>query len=413
MFRGSLVKILLLTQFYHPEPELRNHQLARGLLERGHEVEVVTAYPNYPSGHIYPGYKMRAWSRDRDQGVPVLRLPIYANHSPSGVLRGLSYLSFFTSATLLGTVLSKRPDLVFVYHPPLSTGLAGLFYRWLKRVPFVLDIQDMWPESLSATGVVNNGAILKGVEAMAGFLYKRAAAVTVISPGFKRLLVGKGVPEEKVRVIHNWVDDALFRPVEPDLALASETGMAGRFNVLYAGNMGPAQDLGNVLGAAALLQDLPELQFVFVGDGVDRDGLVRRAKELSLKNVRFLPRVPVEQIQGLNALAGAVLVHLADRPLFDVTIPGKTQSSLASGRPIVASVVGDAAGLVRRAGAGLVAKPGDPDNLAARVRELYVMKPEQREAMGAAGREFFLKNLSRDVLLDRFEALFDAIVHNN
>ncbi len=317
------------------------------------------------------------------------------------------------SASVLGTVLSKRPDLVFVYHPPLSTGLAGLCHRWVKRVPFVLDIQDMWPESLSATGVVRNGAVLSGIEAVAGFLYKRAAAVTVISPGFKRLLVGKGVPEDKVSVIHNWVDDALFRPVEPDPALASEIGMAGRFNVLYAGNMGPAQDLANVLDAAALLRDLPELQFVFVGDGVERDGLVSKAKELSLENVRFLPRVPVERIQGLSALAGAVLVHLADRPLFDVTIPGKTQTSLASGRPIVAAVAGDAAGLVRQAGAGLIAKPGDPNDLAARIRELYVMQPEQREAMGAAGREFFLKNLSRDVLLDRFEALFDEVVHKN
>jgi glycosyltransferase involved in cell wall biosynthesis len=405
------VKILLLTQLYHPEPELRNHQLARGLLDRGHEVEVVTAYPNYPQGHIYPGYRMRGWTRERDHGVPVLRLPIYPSHSSSGLLRGLSYLSFFMSAVLLGTALSRRPDVVFAYHPPLSTGLAGLFYRWAKRVPFVLDIQDMWPESLSATGVVRNGAVLSGIEAMASFLYKRARAVTVISPGFKRLLVEKGVPEEKVHVIHNWVDDALFQPVTPEPALAAETGMAGQFNVLYAGNMGPAQDLGNVLEAAALLRDLPELQFVFVGDGVERDGLVGKAKELSLENVRFLPRVPVEGMQGMHALAGAVLVHLADRPLFDITIPGKTQTSLASGRPIVAAVAGDAADLVRQAGAGVVARPGDPGDLAAQIRELYVMESEQRAAMGAAGREFFLKNLSRDILLDRFEVLFDEIIH--
>ncbi|MEW5985868.1 MAG: glycosyltransferase family 4 protein [Chloroflexota bacterium] len=399
------MRILLLSQWYAPEPETRIHSLARGLLAKGHQVTSITGLPNYPHGRLYPGYQQRWWQWEEREGVRVLRLPLYPDHSQRVVKRSLNYLSFAASASLLGPALGGRADVLWVYHPPLTVGWPAWWMSRLRRVPFVYEIQDMWPETLLATGMVADGRARRLLDGLARFVYRQAAAITVISPGFKRNLVGKGVPADKIHVLPNWADEETYRPLPPDPRLAEEYGLAGRFNVIYGGNLGAAQALTNVLEAAVRLGDLPHVQFVLIGDGVEEARLQEQAAAMGLDNVRFVGRQPGERMPHFFALADALLIHLRRDPLFEITIPSKTVAYLACGRPMVAAVAGDAAEVVQQAGAGVICPPENPEALAAAVRQLATMPVETREAMGRDGRCFFLAHFTRQVLLERYEQL--------
>jgi len=403
------VRILLLSQWYDPEPGAKIHPLARGLVARGHQATSITGFPNYPQGRIYPGYRQRLWRREQIDGVQVLRVPLYPDHSRSTVRRSLNYLSFATSASLLGPALSGPADVMWVYHPPLTVGIPAWWIGLLRRVPFVYEVQDMWPETLAATGMMPSQRVAGWVSRLARFVYRQAAAITVISPGFKRNLVEKGVPPDKIHVIPNWADEDVYRPVPRDEALAVRHGLAGRFNIVFGGNMGAAQGLHNVVEAATLLRDTPAVQFVFIGDGVDKDALSQMASERELDNVHFVGRQPATEMPRLFALADVLLVHLKRDPLFEITIPSKTPAYLACGRPILGVVSGDPADVIREAGAGIICPQEDPAALAQEVRSLYTMPQVRRETMGQAGRTGFLANYTRQVLLDRYEALFSEL----
>ena len=406
------LRVLILSQWYAPEPDIKIHLLAKDLVSRGHRVISITGLPNYPQGRIYPGYHQRPWQWEEVDGVRVLRLPLYPDHSRSVERRSLNYLTFAASASLLGPLLCGPADVMWVYHPPLTVGIPAWWIGLLRRVPFVYEIQDMWPETLAATGMMPSQKVARWVSRLARFVYRRAAAITVISPGFKRNLVDKGVPPEKIHVIPNWADEDIYHPVLRDEALAAEHGLAGRFNVVYGGNMGAAQELQNVIEAATLLRDLPEVQFVFIGDGVDRDTLYQMVRERKLENVRFLGRQPAPEMPRFYALADVLLVHLKRDPLFEITIPSKTLVYLACGRPILGVVSGDPADVIREAGAGVICPQEDPAALARTVRELYAMPAEQREAMGRSGWQAFLANYTRRVLVERYEALLRQVVED-
>ena len=380
-------------------------ELAQSLQARGHEVAVLTGFPNYPSGAIYPGYALRFRQRETLAGVPVVRVPLYPEHSRSGVHRALNYISFALSATVLGPWLAPRPDVIFVYHPPLTIGIPAYVLSRLWRVPFVYQIQDMWPETLNATGMFNNKRLLGWICRVAKWVYAKAQAILVISPGFFRNLVDKGVPPEKIRVISNWVDPQTYYRAAPEPQLAQELDLAGRFNVMFAGNMGEAQGLETVIEAAKLLKDDPQVQFVMVGDGIALPGLQQLAQDQHPANVRFLGRYPAQEMPRLYALADVLLVHLRDNPLFRITIPHKTLAYLGSGKPILAAVAGDVADLVVSIGAGIACAPENPSALAAGVRFLQSLPESDRQAMGERGVLAARTRYSRDVLVDEIEAV--------
>jgi len=234
-------------------------------------------------------------------------------------------------------------------------------------------------------------------------VYRRADWLTVLSPGFKEALVGRGVPTERIEVIYNWCNEAAQRALPQDEALAEALGFNGRFNILFAGTMGVMQGLDTVLAAAQLCQQtIPQAQFVFVGGGVDRPRLEAEAARLGLTNVRFLSRQEPEAMGPLYALADALLVHLKDGPLFRITIPSKTQAYLYMGRPIIMAMHGDAADLVRQAEAGLLCSPEDPEALATAVAQLVSMSPEAREQMGRNGAAFYAEKLALEIGAARF-----------
>ncbi len=403
------MRVAILTQYYPPEPIPKPHELARGLTDRGHKVTVVTGFPNYPAGKLYPNTHLRLWKWESVDGIRVLRLPLYSDHSRFAVRRVLNYGSFAVSAVLLGSLLSGPVDAIFAEHPPVTTGLAAWILGRVRRARFLFAVNDLWPESVEATGMVRNQGFLRFIGRLERFVYKRAAAIAVISNGIKQNLIGKGVPPEKVHVIPHWADESLYRPVPPDPELARNLGMAGRFNVVFAGQLGLAQGLDVVLNAADELADIPDIQFIMVGDGTDAERLRRVAGERGLNNVRFLGHQPAVQMPHIFAISDVLLVHLRDEPLFRITIPSKTIAYMACGRPVLMAVEGDAADLIRTAGAGVTCRAGDAKDLAETVRRLSTMSRAALENMGRAGREAFVKSYSRGVLLDRYEVILSRI----
>jgi lipopolysaccharide/colanic/teichoic acid biosynthesis glycosyltransferase len=404
------MRILVLTQWYPPEPALLMQELAQTLQALGHDVTVLTGFPNYPSGTLYAGYRVRFFQREQLAGVPVVRVPLYPEHSRSGVRRALNYISFALSCALLAPWLLSRPDVIYVYHPPLTVGLPAVVLSRLWRVPFVYQVQDMWPETLAATGMLNTSRILGWIARFARWVYRRAAAICVPSPGFRRNLASKGVPESKVHEISNWIDPMTYHVADPDPDLAREIGLAARFNIMFAGNIGEAQGLETALAAAELLRQAKCVQFVLVGDGVALASLQEQARERGLANVRFLGRYPVDQMPRLYALADVLLIHLKDDPLFRITIPHKTFAYMASGKPILAAVAGDTAEIVDRAGAGLVCSPGDPRALAEAVRRFYEMPEVERQEMGHRGTAAARQEYSREALVGKIEQVLQGVV---
>ncbi len=407
------MQILILSQWFQPEPFYKGVSFATELVKMGHEVEVLTGFPNYPEGKLYDGYKIKFFQREMIGGIPVIHVPLYPSHDSNSIKRILNYTSFALSASLPGFFLVKRPDVIYVYHPPATIGLPALFLHLLHRVPFVYDIQDLWPDTLAASGMLDNSAALWMVEKWCGLIYSQAAKIVVLSPGFREMLIRRGVPEYKIEVIYNWCEDNKIQATVRNEDLARELGMAGRFNVVFAGTMGKAQALDAVLEAALLLRNwLPKIQFVFVGGGID----VGRLKEKTIKqgstNVRFLSRRPSSEIGDILNLADVLLVHLKDDPLFRITIPSKAQAYMAAGRPILMGVKGDAAALVEKAGAGMTCTPEDPQDIADVVEKFYNMTREKLDLMGHNGKMFYEQELSLRIGARRFEEIFRSVVVN-
>jgi glycosyltransferase involved in cell wall biosynthesis len=334
-------------------------------------------------------------------GVPVLRVPLYPSHDASAVRRVANYATFALSAATLGAALVGGGDVAYVYHPPATVGLPAMVLKALRQLRFVYHIADMWPESVVESAMLGDGALRAVAERVLGVwcrtIYRQAAAITVLSPGFKQLLVERGVSPEKVHVIYNWTDEAVFRPVARDEALARELGLAGRFNVVYAGNLGAFQGLETVIRAAARIAHEPTIQVVIVGTGQREAALKALARELGVGNVRFLGRREYWDMPKFYALADVLLVHLRDLPFFAATIPSKTQVSLACGRPILMAVRGDAADVIRRAGAGVTCLPEDDAEMADAIVKLAHTHPEELEAMGARGRAAYMEMMSLEV----------------
>ncbi len=402
------VRVLLLTQWFDPEPTFKGLVFAKELVRQGFEVEVVTGFPNYPGGKVYPGYRIKTLQRELIDGVHVTRVPLYPNHDQSAIKRVLNYASFAASALVYGLFVAKRADVIYAYHPPLTVGITASLIRLLRRIPVVYDIQDMWPDTLRATGMLNNPRALGVVAAVCRWVYRRVDHIAVLSPGFKRLLVQRGVPEAKVDVIYNWADEA---------ALAAPTGQLpaafpgpDRFRIVFAGNMGKAQALGAVLDAAAVLQARgSRVSFVMLGGGVEVGPLKAQAAQRQLGNVIFLPAVPMAEVGAYLNAAEALLVHLRKDPLFEITIPSKTQAYMAVGKPLLMAVNGDAADLVRQSGGGVVAESENAEALAASAQALADLAPAELHAMGQKAQHYYREHLALQVGVARFGVIFNRV----
>lgn len=401
------MRVLILTQWFQPEPTFKGLAFAKALQARGHEVEVLTGFPNYPGGKLYSGYRIRPVRRELMEGISVTRGALYPSHDRSALRRVLNYASFAISTTLLAPTM-KRPDVVYVYCPPMTAAAGAVALRFLRNVPFVIDVQDLWPDTLASTGMVASPALIRAVGAWTQFALRRAAHVVVLSPGFKRRLEQRKIGRP-ITVIPNWAPPEIVEQVAAPPSSSPSSRAEPLFDVLFAGNMGHAQALDVVVEAAKRLKSVaPDVRFTLIGGGVDVERLRAASEAAGTDNVVFLPGRHPNDMGPVFADADALLVHLRDDPLFAITIPSKTQAYLAVGKPILMGVRGDAAALVEAAGAGVAFEPEKADALVAAVLRLRDATPAERAAMGDAGRAYYAEHLSFDRGVDAMERVLAA-----
>jgi colanic acid biosynthesis glycosyl transferase WcaI len=398
------MRILTVSQYFWPE-NFPINDLAKGLQQKGHDITVLTGMPNYPEGRFFPGYKAFPIRRDHYEGVRIIRVPMVPKGNGNPLRMVLYYWSLAMSACFLVPVFfRKRVDLVFVYQPsPITVGLPALVLKAIEQIPVWIWVQDLWPETLVGTGMVRSGTLLKITDHLVRFIYSRCDRVLVQSQAFVPRMLEKGVPRERIRFFPNTAQElykqAVVKPDAPEQNLMPEG-----FRVVFAGNIGRAQDIPTILAAAEKLKQQTDIQWVILGDGPMRSWAEERinARELD-KSVHLLGRYPAEAMPGFFALADVLLVTLKKDPVFAVTIPSKIQSYLACGRPIVAAVDGEGARVIAESGGGLTVPAGDAEALAGVVLKMYAMPKPDLQKMGQLSRKYFERHFERSNLLDKLD----------
>jgi glycosyltransferase involved in cell wall biosynthesis len=400
------MRILVFSQHFWPE-SFRINEVAHALRAAGHEVLVLTGQPNYPGGQVLPGYSAASTGVEDYGGIAVHRVPLWPRGRGGAWRLAGNYLSFIASAVLFGAwrLRRQRVDVVLVYATsPLLQAIAAVTLARLKRAALVTWVQDLWPQSLRATGYVTHPRLLAAVALVVRWIYARQDLLLVQSEGFVDAVRALAPARVEVRVHPNPAEAQVANP--PPAPLTLPPG----FNVVFAGNLGTTQALDALLDAAERLRDLPALRLVFVGSGQRSAWLAGEVARRGLPNVLLAGRHAPEHMPSILGQAQALLVSLADDPALQLTVPSKLQSYLAAGRPIVAALRGEGARLLEAAGAGLSCPPGDGAALEATLRRLLALDEGTRAAMGEAGRAFHARHFSPAQLTPRLEAhLSDAI----
>jgi len=405
------MKILLLTQWFDPEPTFKGLAFAKELKRQGHDVQVLTGFPNYPGGKIYEGYKLKLYQREEIEGISILRVALYPNHDSSALRRILNYISFAFMAMLFGIFVTKKADVIYAYHPPLTVGLAAILIKFFRRTPIVYDIQDMWPDTLKATGMLNNNKILNFIGSVCKLVYKFVDHIVVLCPGFKQLLIERDVPKEKISVIYNWCDEQGLTQAKP-AKLEYQQLMQNKFNIVFAGNMGKAQALDTILEAAKKFKNIQDIQFVFVGGGTETERLKQRSIVENISNAVFIPQMPMTEVGGVLQLSDLLLVHLKKDPLFEITVPSKIQAYMAMGKPVLMAVAGDAAELVQKAECGCIAISEDATSLQQAILKAYHLPASERLQMGINAQNFYKQELSLESGVKQFVSIFEKVKHD-
>jgi glycosyltransferase involved in cell wall biosynthesis len=407
------VRILYFSQYFPPEvgaTQTRAFEMSRFLAEQGHHATVVTEFPNHPSGIMPPGYRGRLSERKIENGVDVLRLWVRASPEKTFSSRMQFYLSYMGMATLAGSLLRGRYDVVYATSPPLFVAPAGLIAATIRRIPFVLEVRDLWPESAVALGELTNSRAIWLAERLESLLYNRAQRIVAVTRGIEQTLAAKGIPTSKVALIPNGANTDHFHfDAEGAQAVRQELGLQDHFVVMYAGIHGIAQGLETILSAADFLRDRADIIFLFVGEGPRKAALLEMAAQLGLQNVRFLKEVASDRMPAYLSAADCTIVPLRDEPVFQGALPSKMFEVWSCERPIILSAAGEAEEVVKQAGGGIVAPPEDAGALARAILYLQSDRDEGRR-MGQRGREFVMANYSRREQARKLEALLLGVV---
>lgn len=408
------MKILFFSHYFVPEnnaPAARVHSMAREWVKAGHEVTVVTCAPNVPNGVLYPGYRNRLYQRQRIDGIRVLRVWTYLAPNKGTVKRIINFLSYFVTATVAG-LLAGDADVVIGTSPQFFAGWAGLAVARAKRRPYVLEIRDIWPESITTVGAMQNGALVRLLERLEERLYRWSTRIVVVGDGYRNRLVEKGVPAAKIAVISNGVDGDLFAPRPADPEVRRAWGLrSDQFVCVSAGTIGMASGLDVVIRAARLLKEAgrDDIAFVLIGDGATRADLVAQTREYQLDNVVLPGLQPRQRLPELLAAADACLVHLHEAELFTTIVPSKFFEDAAMEKPIVLGIRGHAERMVREAACGLVFAPDDEHGLVAAVTRLAA-DPDLTRQLGANGRAYVVKHFDRRTLAADYLRRLETVV---
>jgi colanic acid biosynthesis glycosyl transferase WcaI len=408
------MRILYLSQYFPPEmgaPAARVHELSREWAALGHDVTVLTGFPNHPSGIIPPAYRGQLIRRERCDDVNVVRTPIYAAANRGLVRRGLNYASYALSAALIGPFLTKAPDVVIATSPQLLTAASGFWMSALKRAPFIFEVRDLWPRSIVEVGALSaTHPAIQLLEQLEMFLYSKAARVVTVTDAFVEELAARGVPRSKLRVVKNGVDLSLFQPLPRQNEVREELRLSSTdFMCLYVGTHGMAHGLETILEAADRLREQTSIRFVLVGEGAEKAALKARAQSMNLTSITFIDKQPRSRVASYLAACDVALVLLKSKPLFKTVLPSKIFEIMGAARPIVLSVDGEARKLVEDARAGVFVPPEDPAALAEAILKLK-SAPSLCGEMGSKGRSFVEASFSRKALAEQYLALLDELV---
>ena len=399
------MRITFLCQYFPPEmgaPAARTSEHARHWASLGHEVTVVTGFPNHPTGIIRPEYRGDFVKRERVDGIDVLRTWIYCAPNKGFTKRVLNFLSFFCSSFILGALMTRRPDVVIGTSPQFFCAVSAYLLSVLKRVPFVFEVRDIWPQSAVELGALRNRFAIRLLEAIELCLYRRASLIVAVAEATKPYLLAKGIPEEKITVIPNGIDaNYLESGTATSDEIKTELGLNDKFIVSYIGTHGMSHALDVVLRAAKMLDETKEIHFLFVGEGAEKENLLRLADELKLRHVTFLREQPRERMLAFYRASATSLVPLRRLPIFRKVLPSKLFELMGAGAPIICSVEGEAGELVERSGAGLCITPEDAGALVAAIRRLREDESLRRR-LAENGPRFVTAHYLRSTLAERY-----------
>ena len=404
--------ILYISHYFPPEvnaPANRVYEMARAWVQRGRRVKVLTGFPNHPNGVIPQRYRGKIYMRETVDGIEVHRCWLYAAANRGFVRRIANYLSFMLSAILVGVFKVGRAECVIATSPQIFVAVAGWIVSLAKRAPVVFEVRDLWPAEIVAVGAIRNRLIIKSLEKLEMFLYRRAKRIIALAQGTIEILTLRGVPSEKFVLIPNGVDFKRFNRGRRQNYIRDRLNLDGDFLVSYIGTVGLAHKLDVLLEAARLLKNTPRLKFLIVGDGAEKDRLRRRQLELGLDNVLMLEQQPQDDIASYYHTSDCCLVHLKHAPLFEKNIPSKIFEIMACEKPILLGTRGESKRLVSRAGCGVYFEPENPRDLAAGIRRLKTSS-QWRKRLGRSGYDFVRRHYSREDLADRYLSALNAVM---
>jgi hypothetical protein len=397
--------ILFLSDNFPPEvnaPASRTHEHCRIWAAAGHEVTVVTCAPNFPKGAVFEGYRNALWQEERIDGIRVIRVWSYITANEGFARRVLDYLSFMAAASI-AALFVRRVDIVIGTSPQFFTACAAYFVGAVKRRPYVFELRDLWPESIKAVGALKESALVRWLERLELFLYRKAARVVSVTHSFKDNLRARGIDGDKISVVTNGVDIARFSPRPKDEALVRQLGLEGKFVAGYVGTHGMAHALETLLDAALLLRDDPAIRILLLGDGARKQALQAHARSLGIDNVTFIDSVAKDEVARYWSLLDVSVIHLRHTPLFETVIPSKLFECMGMGIPVLHGVAGESARIVEREGAGWVFESENAPALAAAVRQARA-DPEAlrqcRERCLAAAKHYDRSALALAMLAD-------------
>ena len=409
------MKILVVSLYYEPDRCQSNGPIIRALCEdwaeAGHEVTVLTSFPHYNCDKVWPEYRGRLFERDRIGGVNVIRSYIFVPRKRSSWQRILNYLSFNISSTFAG-LFSGKQDVVFAMSPPLTIGLTAYVLGLLKRIPYSYNLQDIWPEVAVKLGMLRGRRLIAFFEWMERFIYSHSRCIFAISDEFKSNLIAKGVAAGKIEVIPNFTDTEFIRPMEKVNSFSIAHGLADKFTVLYAGNVGLSQGLEVILDAAEQLKDHQDIVFTIVGEGSCREDLIADANRRGLQNVKLLPFQPESDVPLVYAACDIALIPLR-HGITENSVPCKTYSIMAAAKPYIAGVDQGSTvwKLTDQVGCGVCVEPENGQALAEAVLQLQG-DAQGRSTMGKNGRQFVERNFAREIITDRYRLGLEGLVEN-
>ena len=399
------MKILFFSHYFPPEvnaPASRTHANCKRWAAAGHRVTVITCAPNCPDGVVYKGYRNRLFQREVRDGIEVIRVWTFLAPNKGTFFRIVNYLSYMLSGIVVG-IFQKKPDIMIATSPQFFCGWAGIIAGRLKNVPLLLEIRDIWPESIIAVGAIKNVTVIRFIEWWEKKMYHLARHIIAVGEGYKQQLLGKGVSSQRISVVMNGVDKSMFFPRPTDTKLKSQLGITDKFVCSYVGTIGLAGGLEVVLRAALILEEMKrdDIVFLLVGSGAMRDDLEAEQKRIGLSNVIFTGQLEKSEMPAILSISDAVLVHLTKTDLFLTVMPSKIFEAAGMARPIICGVAGYAAELVKKAGGGICIEPENPGELVDAI-DFLAGHPDKGKKMGESGYKFITEHYDRDILAENY-----------